>query len=227
MTSALASLRFLARFFRLSSEGFGEDLAKRGAAPGVTDDDRHEPLVRRILSTIHNNSILLCGTAGSGKTSLLLHLKERLGASNDSATDSYPVYIDLHGVPEERLFATVAEAVRQQLSPMPILNAAKRTAGPTASYSHRDLAQDLRNVLRALKTSGSGHARLVLLVDGIDELNHYAPRTAQRVRSLFMASLDGNLSMVATAIEIDRQWEEEGSPWYNFFEEIEVRADDE
>jgi hypothetical protein len=37
-----------------------------------------------------------------------------------------------------------------------------------------------------------------------------------------MASLDGNLVMVATAVEIDKQWEQEGSPWYNFFEEIEV-----
>jgi hypothetical protein len=64
---------------------------------------------------------------------------------------------------------------------------------------------------------------LVLLVDGIDELNSYAPQTTQRVRSLFMAGLEGNLVMVATAVEIDRHWEQEGSPWYNFFEEIELR----
>jgi len=61
-----------------------------------------------------------------------------------------------------------------------------------------------------------------LLVDGIDELNHYDPRTTQRVRSLFMASLAENLVMVASAVEIDKHWEQEGSPWYNFFEEIEI-----
>jgi hypothetical protein len=73
---------------------------------------------------------------------------------------------------------------------------------------------------------GTGQARLVLLVDGIDELNHYAPRTTQRVRSLFMAGLDGHLVMVATAVAIDKRWEQEGSPWYNFFEEIELPAVD-
>jgi len=41
-----------------------------------------------------------------------------------------------------------------------------------------------------------------------------------------MAGLDGNLVMVATAIEIDKQWDQEGSPWYNFFEEIELPAVD-
>jgi hypothetical protein len=37
-----------------------------------------------------------------------------------------------------------------------------------------------------------------------------------------MASLAENLVMVASAIEIDKHWEQEGSPWYNFFEEIEL-----
>ena len=91
-----------------------------------------------------------------------------------------------------------------------------------ASYSHRDLAKDFRSVIRTLRESSVTEIRLVLLVDGIDELNTYDPRTTQRVRSLFMASLDGSLVMVATAVEIDKHWDQEGSPWYNFFEEIEV-----
>jgi hypothetical protein len=37
-----------------------------------------------------------------------------------------------------------------------------------------------------------------------------------------MASLAESLVMVASAIQIDRHWEQEGSPWYNFFEEIEL-----
>ncbi len=90
------------------------------------------------------------------------------------------------------------------------------------SYGHRDLANDFRAVIRTLRESSVSEIRLVLLVEGIDELNTYHPRTTQRVRSLFMASLDGNLVMVATAVEIDKHWEQEGSPWYNFFEEIEL-----
>ena len=37
-----------------------------------------------------------------------------------------------------------------------------------------------------------------------------------------MASFDGSLVMVATAVAIDKRWEQEGSPWYNFFEEIDL-----
>jgi hypothetical protein len=37
-----------------------------------------------------------------------------------------------------------------------------------------------------------------------------------------MAGLAENLVMVATAEAIDRHWEQESSPWYNFFEELEI-----
>jgi len=85
-------------------------------------------------------------------------------------------------------------------------------------------------VIHTLGKNNPNHIRLVLLVDGIDEVNHYHPRTAQRVRSLFMAGFSENLVMVASAVEIDKRWEQEGSPWYNFFEEIElhdINCDDE
>jgi len=120
------------------------------------------------------------------------------------------------------LFATVANAVTEQLAPMPILSHATWSPASGSVYGHRDLANDFRSVLHTLKERSTGQARLVLLVDGIDQLNNYAPRTAQRVRSLFMANLDGSLVMVASAVEIDKHWEQEGSPWYNFFEEIEL-----
>jgi hypothetical protein len=175
-------------------------------------------LIQRILSTIHNNSILLCGRTGAGKTSILLHLKERLAAADDPSTRFFPVYIDLHGVAEELLFATVADEVLGQLAFAPPTKVARFGV----DYGHRDLVNDIRSVIRTLGAASPRQARLVLLVDGIDALNHYDPRTTQRVRSLFMAGLAESLAMVASAIEIDKHWEQEGSPWYNFFEEIEL-----
>jgi Cdc6-like AAA superfamily ATPase len=188
--------------------------------PMIDDSIREERerLIRRILSTIHNNSILLCGKRGTGKTAILLDLKERLAADEDPTTVFFPVYINLHGVSEELLFATVADSVLAQLAFAPPTKVAR--FGP--DYDHRDLAGDFRGVIQTLAESSPKQARLVLLVDGIDELNHYDPRTTQRVRSLFMASLAENLVMVASAVEIDKRWEQEGSPWYNFFEEIEL-----
>lgn len=182
---------------------------------------RHEHLIQRILSTIHNNSILLCGGPGSGTKTILYGVRDRIESEGGSTTDFFPVSIDLHGVPENLLFATVADAVLGQLSFAPPTKVERLGA----SYSHRDLANDFRSVIRTLRESSSRNIRLVLLVDGIDELNTYDPRTTQRVRSLFMASLDGSLVMVATAVEIDKHWDQEGSPWYNFFEEIELSPD--
>ena len=182
----------------------------------------HQTVIRRVRSSIHNNSILLRGAPGSGKTAILRRLEQLLITGDQDSTGFFPVYIDLHGVHEILLFATVGEAVTRQAIAEPIMNPEDRNPDPSNAYGHRDLANDIRKVLRMLKERGTEKPRLVLLVDGIDELNSYSPRTAQRVRSLFMASLDGNLVMVATAVEIDRRWEEEGSPWYNFFEEIEL-----
>ena len=222
MTSLRDSARVIAGF--LARFGIrGRSRAALGHfEPDGLEGEAREQLIRRILSTIHNNSILLCGGSGTGKTSILLHLKQRLAAADDPATVFFPVYVDLHGVPEELLFATVADEVLSQLA----------FAAPTkvlrfgANYGHRDLARDFRGVIQTLSESGPKQARLVLLVDGIDELNHFNPRTTQRVRSLFMASLAENLVMVASAVEIDKHWEQEGSPWYNFFEEIELLPTD-
>jgi len=222
MNTVRVSVRSLARFFRRLVRWVHEGGSSRHLAHDGSVVSGRERLIRQILSTIHNNSILLCGGPGTGKTSLLLHLKERLSAGGDPVTEFFPVYIDLHDVSERHLFATVANAVTEQLAPMPILSHADRSPAPGSVYGHRDLANDFRSVLRALRKPSTEHVRLVLLVDGIDELNNYAPRTAQRVRSLFMASLDGSLVMVASAVKIDKHWEQEGSPWYNFFEEIEL-----
>jgi hypothetical protein len=192
------------------------DPDRSSGASARFDVEVRERLTQRILSTIRNNSILLCGAPGCGKRSILLEIGRRLASGDDPVTEFFPVHLDLHGVPERLLFATVADAVLGQLAFAP----PTRVARCGDDYSHRDLVRDFRAVIRALDARTSRQARLVLLVDGIDALDHYNPRTMQRVRGLFMTSLDGALVMVATAVEIDKRWDREGSPWYNFFEEI-------
>ena len=174
------------------------------------------------MSTICNNSILLYGGPGSGKTPILLHLKGRLAAHDEPDTAFYPVYIDLAGVPESLLFATVADAVLGQLAFAPPSKAERYAS----AYGHRELCNDLRAVVQTLSESTAKRPRIVLLVDRIDEFNQYDPRTTQRLRSLFMTNLAENLVMVASAIEINKRWEQEGSPWFNFFEEIVIPSND-
>jgi hypothetical protein len=180
-----------------------------------------ERLITQILSTIHNNSILLRGEEGIGKTAILLELERRLIAIDDPSYEFFPVYVDLQGVAESKLFGTLAEAIGSRLAPT--AQAGRDGAwDATASFGHRDLVLELRRVLRSLGETRTQQVRLVLLIDGIDALEGYHPRTAQRLRGLFMTNLTDSLVMVATAVEISRRWDREGSPWYNFFEEIEL-----
>lgn len=206
-----------------------ERLRKRRFNPYVAGapvlDDRmffgRRELVDRILETIHNNSLLLYGERRIGKTSIQHQLRKRLSQLDDPTYDFYPVYIDLQGTPEARFFSTMAEDIFQDLAPeLGSLSPAKDT---TEDYSYRDFVRDVHAVLKALKKQSSKKVKLVLLIDEVDELNDYDPRINQKLRSLFMKSFAENLISVVSGVEIKKQWEREGSPWYNFFEEIEVK----
>ncbi len=181
-----------------------------------------EQLIERILQTIHNNSLLLYGERRIGKTSLQHHLRRRLQQLEDPEYDFFPVYVDLQGTPESQFFSTLAEDIFHELEPL--LEGMRPGDGlePGADYGYRELVGDLRRVLRSLEERRSKKVKIVLLIDEVDELNAYDPRINQRLRSLFMKSFAENLVAVVSGVEIRKQWDKEGSPWYNFFEEIEV-----
>jgi tetratricopeptide (TPR) repeat protein len=181
-----------------------------------------EQLIERILQTIHNNSLLLYGERRIGKTSLQHHLRRRLLQLDDPQYEFFPVYVDLQGTPESQFFATLAEDVFHELEPL--LDGMRPGEGleGNADYGYRELVADLRKVIKALEDTTSKQIKLVLLIDEVDELNAYDPRINQRLRSLFMKSFAENLVAVVSGVEIRKQWDKEGSPWYNFFEEVEV-----
>jgi tetratricopeptide (TPR) repeat protein len=185
-----------------------------------------ERLIERILQTIHNNSLLLYGERRIGKTSLQHQLKRRLEQLDDPIYTFHPVYVDLQGTPEDQFFATLAEDVFHELEPL--LGGLRRAEGlePGTPYGYRELVADLRRVLKILGESSAKQVKLVLLIDEVDELNAYDPRVNQRLRSLFMKNFAENLVAVVSGVEIRRQWDQQGSPWYNFFEELEVAAID-
>ena len=196
------------------------------AGAPVLDEDLffgRDLLIDRILQTIHNNSLLLYGERRIGKTSIQHHLKKRLLELDDPTYDFYPVYVDLQGTPEERFFATIAEDVFQQLADQVEVPNQPSFADEQSEYSYRDLVRDLRSVIRQLEISSTRKVKLVLLIDEVDELNDYDPRINQRLRSLFMKSFAESLVAVVSGVEIKKHWERVGSPWYNFFEEVEVQ----
>ena len=192
-------------------------------APVMNDDMffGRRQLVDRILQTIHNNSLLLYGERRIGKTSIQHQLKRRLLDVDDPYFVFHPVYSDLQGTPHEQFFGTIARDFVEELAPT--LAGLAITDSTSANYDYRDLVGDLRTVIRYLQERSSKTVKVVLLIDEVDELNEYDPRINQRLRSLFMKNFAENLVAVVSGVEIKKRWEREGSPWYNFFEEIEVR----
>ncbi len=182
-------------------------------------------LVDRILQTIHNNSLLLYGERRIGKTSIQHQLKRRLIDIDDPHFAFRPVYIDLQGTPQEQFFWTIARDIAEELTPT--LEGLAITGSTPSNYGYRDLLGDVRLIIRYLQEKSPKTVKLVLLIDEVDELNEYDPRINQRLRSLFMKNFAENLVAVVSGVEIKKRWEREGSPWYNFFEEIEVRPFDE
>jgi tetratricopeptide (TPR) repeat protein len=184
-------------------------------------------LVERILQTIHNNSLLIHGERRIGKTSIQHQLMKRLREIDDPAYEFHPVYIDLQGTAETRFFVTLAEEIFHELAP--VLDGLEPIKELSGDYFYRDFVRDLHAILKTLRNRTSKKVKVVLLIDEVDELNEYDPRINQKLRSLFMKSFAENLAAVVSGVEIKRRWEREGSPWYNFFEEIEVaplRRDD-
>ena len=193
------------------------------AGSPVLEDDMffgRRELVDRILQTIHNNSLLIYGERRIGKTSIQHQVKKRLCELDDPVYEFHPVYVDLQGTPETLFFQTIAEDVFLELASE--LNGLQMTKDESGDYSYRDFVGDVRAVLKTLDKRTNKKVRLVLLIDEVDELNDYDPRINQKLRSLFMKSFAENLAAVVSGVEIKKRWEKEGSPWYNFFEEIQV-----
>lgn len=179
-------------------------------------------LLDYVLRRISNNSVMLYGERRIGKTSFQHRLKRCLSELNDPVHEFYPVFVDLQGTPQERFFATLAADLFHELSSK--LDGIEPHRPPSGrDYGYRDLVRDLQSVLAKLADKTPKKVKLVLLIDEVDELNHYDPRVNQRLRSLFMRAFAENLVAVVSGVSIKKQWEREGSPWYNFFQEIEVK----
>lgn len=190
------------------------------AGPPVLDPNLffgRDALLDRVLATVPNNSLLLLGERRIGKTSLLHQLRLRLQEFESGGFYFVPVYVDLQGTPEHGFFSTLAEAVGEAIKD-PRMAAARADN----NYDSHQLVRDLRRAIPTIDCPESKRVKLVLLIDEIDELNGYSYRTNQKLRGLFMRGFADQLVAVAAGVGIARQWEHEGSPWYNFFEELEV-----
>jgi tetratricopeptide (TPR) repeat protein len=195
------------------------------AGAPVLDDDMfygREKLTARMLSTLHRNSLMITGERRIGKTTFLHHLKRVLAEDEAGEWRFFPVFVDLQGVPEQSFFHALMAEVVDALDLSPATREALRFTPEPEGYDARDFARDLQQVIAELKTRTDRRVRLALLIDEVDVLNEYSESVNQRLRGIFMKSFSENLVAVMSGVGIRRRWKSEVSPWYNFFDEIEL-----
>ncbi len=200
------------------------------AGAPVLEDDMffgRQKLLARILSVLHHNSLMITGERRIGKTTLLHHLRKALERDEGTEYQFFPVSTDLQGVPESGFFEAVMSDVAEQL-PLPPETRADLHHRPgreePAPYDGRDFSHDLQRVVQDLIARTPRKVKLVLLIDEVDVLNEYSERVNQRLRSIFMKNFSEHLVAIMSGVGIKRIWKSEGSPWYNFFDEIELTA---
>jgi hypothetical protein len=197
------------------------------AGAPVLDDEMffgRQKLMARMLNVLHHNSLMITGERRIGKTTFLYHLKKALETDAGSEFQFFPVFTDLQGVPENTFFHAVMSDVAEGLRLSPESLAALRLRPDPQGYEGRDFSHDLQRVIEELKTRTPKRVKLALLIDEVDVLNEYSERINQRLRSIFMKTFSENLVAVMSGVGIRRSWKSEGSPWYNFFDEIEITA---
>jgi len=197
----------------------GAAAAEGSAAPAPPE----ELVIERVLRSVANNSLLLADRGVVDREVLLRRLASRLEALDDPVWCFLTIPVDLRGVEEEDFFDLLTDAVFAALGPHLDGLQAEDCSRPPGDLGFRRLATNLRLVLKRLATRTPRRVKLVLLINGIDRLNHFRPRVNQKLRSLFMKSFAEHLVAVVSGVGVRRAWEREGSPWFNFFEEIEVR----
>ena len=195
------------------------------AGAPVLDDDMfygREKLTARMLSTLHRNSLMITGERRIGKTTFLHHLKRVLAEDEAGEWQFFPVFVDLQGVPEQSFFHALMAEVVEGLALAESTRAALRFRAEPEGYEARDFSHDLQVVIAELRTRTRRRVKLALLIDEVDVLNEYSESTNQRLRGIFMKSFSENLVAVMSGVAIRRRWKSEVSPWYNFFDELEL-----
>lgn len=183
-----------------------------------------EGILQKIISGLHNNSVMITGSRRIGKTTLLYQLKNRLISLNDPNYYFLPIFVDVQGTPEVNFFHAVMNDIVTELSKhltansMPILD----FVITNPNYSDTGFGRDLGKIIATLKQSQpQKEVRLTLLMDEMDVLNGYDQRIQSQLRSIFIR-FGQNLRAVLTGVNLYQEWHRHESPFYNMFLSFEL-----
>jgi AAA+ ATPase superfamily predicted ATPase len=188
------------------------------------------------VDTLHNNSIMIHGERRIGKTTLLYQLANVLREVKDPEYWFVPIYVDLEGTPQEEFFHFLIEEIARGLVNLPpyeeklqpILERLHYHDIAAAEYRDRDFSYDIRTVIIVLQECGEErypdkHLRIILLLDEMDVMSAYDHVVQQQLRRIFMRDFSSTLGAVVAGIQISKEWDRVESPWFNLFNEVEIK----
>jgi len=192
-----------------------------------------EDVLRQVLQIVHNNNIIVYGERRIGKTTLLYQLGQRLGKLEDPDYAFFSAFVNLQGIPQDRLFLLLAQGVAQgvedTVGSLALICRSGGRGGSSSSapglgwrpvktaYSNLDFQEDLVVIVEALQGTTSKEVRLILLLDEADLISTYDQIVQEQLRGVLMSSLARKVKVVLSGTYISKDWHLQSSPWYNLF----------
>jgi len=182
-----------------------------------------DEVVRKILSIIHNNSVMITGERRIGKTSLLIQLKNQLFKTNDPELKFIPIFIDLQGISQWEFFHAMMHDIIEQAGD-DLASIQLRANDKTKDYSYRDFSADFRKVIQHFSAQNSKRGKFVLLIDEADAMNQYDQTIHAQLRRIFMQEFSLNFAAIISGTNYIQNWNRPESPWWNLFTLIELNS---
>jgi len=221
----LITLFFIYRFYKIN-----QLIRRRRFNPYVAGEPifkqnlffGRKEIQNRILSIVHNNSIMITGERRIGKTSLLLQIKNQLTEKDDPDYKFIPVFVDLQGVGQWEFFHAMMHDIVEQIVDLPD-EIGLRMHRDKENYSYRDFNNDFRKIIFHSKGNSDKTVKIVLLIDEADAMNEYDQAIHAQLRRIFMQEFSMNFAAIISGTSYIKNWNRPESPWWNLFTLIELK----
>lgn len=181
-----------------------------------------EEIQKRILSIVHNNSIMITGERRIGKTSLLLQIKNQLSAKEDPEYHFIPVFVDLQGIGQWEFFHAMMNDIVDHIGDISV-KLKLRFFENKMNYNYRDFNNDLRKIVIHFSENSSKAVKMILLIDEADAMNEYDQAIHAQLRRVFMQEFSANFAAIISGTSYIKNWNRPESPWWNLFTPIELK----
>lgn len=177
-----------------------------------------DTLIKDIFISLKNNSLCLLGERRIGKTSLLEQLEM------NTQPPFFSFYCNLESVKEEYFYRRIMQHLVNKVQSAwkdQSLHLLFFTKEPN-EYEDLDFEADLDAILDFLRETYHQEVVIIMCLDEIDATQDFPPSLHQSLRNIFQ-TYKGTVRMVSAGVSIKRgDWNLPTSPWYNFFEPLEV-----